>query len=194
MAPDLASLLRLLKRPDVALLVPVGSRVYGTARPDSDHDFLAVVESGRDDLLYAPDVNVTVKARASFEQALRDHSMFAMEAHFAPTRLVEGSFPFKLDRRALWSAVEKKSAEDFAKAEKRYDEEPTAMAKKLFHSVRVVDFGVQLCERGRLEDFMVSAPVWAAVSAQIGADWAELCAAVAPSREARLERLRGLCR
>ena len=100
--------LRVLRLEDAAIHARFrcGSRVYGTATPASDHDFVAVLAhaDAKRDLVFADGCNVVVHSRASFQEALDHHGVFALECLFAPEahRLKEPSPPFRftLDRAA----------------------------------------------------------------------------------------------
>ncbi len=192
-----APLLALLRRPegDLRGLVRIGSRVYGTARPDSDEDFFAVLrdpDAGHD-LLFAPGRNVVVHGARAFEASLRDQSVFALECLFAPAehRLVEFSPPFRYrpDPRALAAAAAAKAKADYDKALRRYDDEPGPSKKKLFHALRVLAFAAQAARHGRLIDFREAEPLWRRVEAFEG-DAGALRGAFADVYEALGERLR----
>ena len=62
--PEYDRLLAVLKHPKSAVPAAwrVGSRVYGTASPDSDHDYVVVLSSPaqKQDLLFGEDINVVL--------------------------------------------------------------------------------------------------------------------------------------
>ncbi len=154
-------ILALLKQPDSAVrgAFRVGSRVYGTAGPTSDHDYLVIVEKvdQKQDLLFGPNINVIVHGAGSFAAALNDGSVLAFEAHFAPAahRLKEPRPPFlpKLNPEKLGASAESRSTSDFEKAKKWFKEELEPSKKKLFHSLRVPLFALQLMRTNRLTNF-----------------------------------------
>lgn len=161
MGAEYDRLLQILKVPDGAVRAAfrVGSRVYGTAGPTSDHDYLVVLEKRdqKQDLLFGPDINVIVHGLHSFQAALDEGSVLAFEAVFTPPphRLKEPRppFSFKLDRIRLVESAISRSTSDFEKARKRFSEEPEASRKKLFHSLRVLLFARELARTGRLADY-----------------------------------------
>jgi len=137
----------------------VGSRVYGTAKPGSDHDFLLISSrpGQRQDLLFGPQVNGILHGVESFQRALDDHSMMALEAFFAPPehRLLEPrpAFRFALRPRLLIEAASERARSDLAKAKKCFDDEPGPSKKKVFHALRVALFADELLRTGRLTRF-----------------------------------------
>jgi hypothetical protein len=197
-----AGLLALLRRPagDLRGLVRVGSRVYGTAGPNSDEDFFAVLREpdAKHDLLFGPNRNVVVHGSRAFERSLGEQSVFALECLFAPAehRLVEFAPPFRYrpEPRALAAAAEAKAKADFDKGCKRYDDEPGPSKKKVFHALRVLAFAAQAARHGRIVDFREAGPLFRQVEAFEGPDAAALRAAFEGPYEALVGRLREAAR
>jgi predicted nucleotidyltransferase len=195
-------MLQVLKRPDSAVFAAfrVGSRVYGTASEGSDEDFVAVLgdRKAKQDLAFASGVNVVIHGLATFEQALADHSLFALECLFAPAehRLKEAkpAFAFKLNKRKLLDSAQGRSDADFAKAKKRFVDERGPSTKKLFHSLRVLMFARQVASKGRIVDFTEAAPLWTEMRNQTEteAGWDDFERNYGPRRDALLEELRRL--
>lgn len=158
---DLTSILRVSVH-DVRLACRMGSRVYGTAGPTSDDDFLVVLAKPgqKQDLAFAPGVNIVMHGLITFQQALDDQSVFALEGHFVPREhcLVAAKPPFKytLDRKKLAVSAMEKSLADWQKGRKKFLEEPGPSRKKIFHSLRVPAFALQIAKTGKLTDFSVA--------------------------------------
>lgn len=148
-----------LERTALRAVFRVGSRVYGTATPESDEDFLVVLarRDARQDLLFFPNLNVILHGADSFQRALEEHSIMALEAHFAPAphRLLEPRppFSFKLDRKRVMASASERARSDFAKARKTFEAEPDAARKKVFHALRVAMFARQIAQHGKLSRF-----------------------------------------
>ncbi len=161
-----AALRPMVEDKNVLAIFRSGSRVYGCHSPSSDEDFLAVIAKGNRDLIRRPGVNVVVQTADQFQQALREHSMLALECFFAPpeTRLKDAAkFEFKLDRRVLAAKVTETSDSDFKKAGKRWADDLPGSKKKLYHSIRVLTFALQVAAEGRITDFGAANMVWAAI-------------------------------
>lgn len=193
----LSTVLRVLGRADAEVhsVFRIGSRVYGTATPTSDEDFVAVLarRDAKQDLAFAPGVNVVVHGLDTFRAAIADHSVFALECLFLPPehRLKEARppFPFKLDRKKLAASAVSRSTSDFKKAGARFDEEPEASKKKLFHALRVPLFAVQIAESGRIVDYGAANPYLRDILASESLDWEDYQRTYGPIRERLCERL-----
>ncbi|MDI1479516.1 hypothetical protein [Polyangium sp. y55x31] len=157
----LGRLLAVLRVPhaEIRAAYRVGSRVYGTAGPASDEDFLVVLgkPGQRQDLAFAPGLNIVIHGVATFEDALSDQSVFALECQFAPLAhvLVAPRPPFRytLDRKKLASSAIGRSTADWQKAKKRFVDEPGPSRKKAFHALRVPVFALQVAKTGKITDY-----------------------------------------
>lgn len=160
----LLSILR-VSATEVRAAYRVGSRVYGTAGPTSDEDFVFVLSKPgqKQDLAFADGINIVIQGTSTFQTALDDQSVFALEGHFAPLShiLIAPRPPFKyvLDRKKLTLSATEKSNSDWKKAQKNFLDEPQPSRKKLFHSLRVPAFALQVAHTGKLTDFSC-ANVW----------------------------------
>ncbi len=194
---DYSRVLRVLGRPDEAVrfCVRCGSHVYGTARDGSDQDFLVVLTdlAARQDLLWGENTNIVVHGAGSYASALEAQSVFALEGFFAPAehRLKEAHPPFayRPNARRLFEAAKARSDSDWAKARKRYDEEPEASRKRAVHGLRVLAFAAQIVEHGAIVDFQAAVSWWECVSGREYLRWEELAADLEPVRAGLLARL-----
>lgn len=147
---------------DVRAAYRVGSRVYGTAGPKSDEDFLFVLSKPGQklDLAFGDDINIVVHGVATFQQALDDQSVFVLECFFASAEHVlvvpRPAFGYKLDKKKLSISATEKSNADWQKAKKTFLDEPGPARKKLFHSLRVPVFALQIAKTGKLGDYAVA--------------------------------------
>jgi Nucleotidyltransferase domain len=200
MSPEHQRLLAIVKQPDGAVRAAfrVGSRVYGTAGPRSDHDYVVVLASPaqRQDLLFAEGVNVTLHGVRSFEAALNDGSVFAFEALFAPPphRIKEPVPPFsyRLDRKKLCDSAVARSTSDYEKARKRFAEELGPSKKKLFHALRVPLFALELARTGKIESFGAAGDHFEDIMSHPSEDFADYEAAFGPVRTRLCEELSAL--
>lgn len=154
---DLERILSQYGREETAYLaVRVGSQVYGTATPESDTDFMVVGDFSKPEILFGHDFNVTLKSVGGFTESLRNQSVYALEALFAPPehRFWDArDFTWKLDLGKLRAKTEAKSDSDWKKGLKLLASEPEKARKKLFHALRVPEFARQLATVGRIEHF-----------------------------------------
>jgi hypothetical protein len=189
---DYADVLRHLRRADAEIhsASRCGSRVYGTAGPSSDEDFIVVLvdEHARQDLLFRGGANFVVHGAGSFRDALAAQSVFAFEHLFTPAehRLKEARppLPFTVDRDRLAASATARSAADFAKAARTFADEPLAARKKLFHALRIPMFARQIATRGRITDFGEAKPLWLEIAARADTTWDAYAQTYVPLREA----------
>lgn len=170
-------LLQVLRRtdPEIHSAVACGSRVYGTANVDSDEDFLVVLHAPtRSEVVFRPGLNVVLQGFDHFQDALRQQSVFALEAFFLPPahRLKHGKANYTLDRHRLHRAASEKSDADFQKAAKTFALEPNAARKKLFHSLRVPSFARQIARTGAIHDYGETNSLWEEIATDPVSDWA----------------------
>lgn len=159
------------------LFLPYGSRVYGTAKPDADYDFIAVVpnnsriEDGTGYHLFHDDgdLNLQVESRDTFQRHLTEHKVKALECWYMPHEMmpkksimhVGANFKFKLDLRALRHEFSSKASNSFVKAKKKIEKEKDYYIgwKSLFHSLRILNFGIQIAKDGKI-DFSAANEYW----------------------------------
>jgi len=142
-----------------------GSRVYGTARKDSDWDFIVVladneftVEQFSDNL-----INVNFFGFRSHHQRIGECEPSAMECCY-----LEDKFILKRDYPVYYKMVNPvlqklrhsfsaKSSNSWVKAKKKLtvpaDYNDSVGKKSLWHAMRIIDFGAQIATQGRIVDY-----------------------------------------
>lgn len=154
-----------LRNEDV-LLVPYGSRVYGTYSDKSDHDFLVIVpENSKIDTgteLKKNNNSFHVFNSRDFAKQLEIHKIHALEGYFHPDGLLKQHFQFKLDKIALRHELSEKANHSFVKAKKKIEVEKDFYIgwKSLFHSLRILCFGIQIANEGTIYDFSAANHYW----------------------------------
>lgn len=86
------------------------------------------------------------------------HHIGALECHFAPIefRFFENDkFDFHLDKVTLRHSISQTCSNSFVKAKKKFDveNEPYIAKKSLFHSIRILLFGIQIAKHGKIINF-----------------------------------------
>jgi Nucleotidyltransferase domain len=160
-------------------LIPFGSQVYGTARPDSDTDLIVVFLSGDapgGDELTIGRYNLQTYTLAGLCAALDDHQINALEAYFVPESCLRAHYTFTMNHAALRRSLAQKSSHSFVKAKKKIAVEQDFRAgwKSLFHSLRILVFGIELAQTGRLTEFSAANAYWEEIWAAQETDWARL--------------------
>lgn len=143
----------------VIKLYPYGSRVYGTFNPLSDIDAIAVVESDEE---FKYSVNkelgdVTVYSKPLFLKVLHEqHHISLLECIYLEDD--EEWKDFELDLSKLRRAVSSVASNSFVKCKKKMrknskDFAPYIGKKSIFHSLRILMFGIQIAKHGRIIDY-----------------------------------------
>ena len=141
-----------------------GSRVYGINRPDSDYDIILVGSSMNEATeLKGEKYNIHIHTPDKFKRDLYNHDVHNLECIYAPKSAVifEGEkYPFKLDKSRLKKSFLNASHNSWLKARKRIEEcDIEGGVKSAFHSMRILMFGIQIAEAGKITDFSEANPV-----------------------------------
>lgn len=155
-----------LKETDV-ILVPYGSRVYGTHKEDSDYDYVGIVPQWNRKLNTGVEyswnsLNIHIYNRQDFQEQLHAHKIHALEAYFHPDGQIKNEFNFVLDLIQLRHELSEKASHSFVKAKKKIDKEKDYYIgwKSLFHSLRILNFGTQIASKGKIEDYSAANNYW----------------------------------
>ena len=140
---------------EILYIFPFGSKVYGTLSNRSDDDFIVVVKSNMD-LKYGihnDNVNIHVYSDKTFRDLINKHDIAALECIFSN----ETGYKFNLNLEQLRRSISAVASNSFVKCKKKLivgpDYEPYIAKKSLFHSIRILDFGIQIAKHGKIVDF-----------------------------------------
>jgi len=133
-----------------------GSRVYGTHNDDSDYDYIVV-----DSKYYASmDTNIHVYTQKDFQRALDQHEIAALECFFLPEEFKikqTCNFKFTLDKAKLRRSISTISSNSFVKGKKKLtvmgDYDKKLGIKSVFHSLRILEFGIQIGYNGKIVNY-----------------------------------------
>jgi hypothetical protein len=187
----------------------VGSRVYGTSGPDSDHDyvFVGIIATGRD-IVFDYGCSITVFSEDAFRESFANQNVFALEAMFTPEQLrlppfvIQGwltttgnrgwldttvDMGWKLDKPKLVANATEKSDSDFARAIRTWGD-PKAR-KRLWHSLRVPMFAGQVLTHGRIIDYTAANDVFLEIMTDPSEDSAHFAEVWGPVRDQILKGL-----
>lgn len=200
--------------PNGSTLYPYGSRVYGTATKDSDYDFQIILSDKdfkREDwrnALAQTGLDLHVWSRSQWIDALNDHRVYALECHFlSKSRMVNNSmymvdrlnsmkFPFKLDKAKLREEFSRVASNSWVKAKKKLiveaDYNERIAKKSIFHSFRILDFGVQIAKEGRIVDYNSMNEIYHEIMS-LPADWETIDAALRGRHNALASEFRSVC-
>jgi len=132
-----------------------GSKVYGNNTELSDDDYIVIVQA-EEELEYGiheGKENITVYSQKTFERLLKEHDIAAMECIFSN----ETPYMFEVDLAQLRRSISAVASNSFVKCKKKLmqgpDYNPYIGKKSLFHSLRILDFGIQIAEHGKIINF-----------------------------------------
>lgn len=145
-----------------------GSRVYGTAEEQSDYDFIVVASSLNEATeIRKKNFNIHIHTPDKFRKDLFDHDIKSFECIFAPdfARLQEkvqyNDKNFILKPKQLKYKLMSQSFWSFKKAKKNINGVDDYIGlKSLFHSLRILDFGIQILKYGTIKDFSSANWIW----------------------------------
>jgi predicted nucleotidyltransferase len=133
-----------------------GSEVYGTRRPDSDEDRIIVAKEYFD----SEDINVHVYTVEQFQNLLNNCEIQMLECFFLDTEYIlkqRKGFDFQLDKFKLRTSISTIANNSFVKGKKKLiiagDYDLRLALKSIFHSLRILDFGIQVAENGRISNY-----------------------------------------
>lgn len=160
-----------LKDEDVLAVYRHGSMIYGTNDHKSDHDFIIIVKDHAVEIDSKSsshhNIDVGIYRHSTFQDLINRHKNFALDCYFLPSqyRLKDlAKFNFTLDLNKLRKEISAKSSNSFVKAKKKLeviaDRNVRTAKKSLFHSLRIVDFGIQIATHGKIIDYSSSNYLW----------------------------------
>jgi len=154
-----------------------GSYVYGTDGKESDVDYIFIVDhqKEKESQTFAGKFNVTSYPVDYFQELLDRHSVCALESFFLPEGLkIElHNFSFSLDKVKLRQSFSAKASNSWVKAKKKIDvhQDYYIGMKSLFHSLRILNFGLQLAQSGKIVSYSAANRYWNTISEQNFQRW-----------------------
>ncbi|UGO51020.1 nucleotidyltransferase [Bacillus phage vB_BanS_Nate] len=144
-----------IKEP-IIKIYPYGSRVYGTATSKSDYDFMAIAKTKDTKLDYTfecDNVSVHVVSEYLFIKRIKEQHISYLECIFQDVN-DEYTKHFKLDLEKLRRSISAISSNSFVKCKKKMNDGEIYIGKKsMFHSIRIIMFGIQIAKYGAIVDY-----------------------------------------
>jgi len=150
---------------DIVAAYQYGSRVYGTARKNSDYDFIVITSRKTTEQYSDRKININFYTPEEHQKRLDDHEISALETFwlidlYTPKKLStlkHKPFTFELDLTKLRHSLSAKSSNSWVKAKKKLtvekDYDLDLGRKSLFHSFRIIEYGIQIATHGRIIDY-----------------------------------------
>lgn len=160
-------------------IFPYGSQVYGTTDENSDTDLIQVVDKAprSETQFHLPGIDITVWTADEFQRLLQEHDPSALECWFLPNdkviRTDEFEFQFDLDLGRLRRSFSAKASNSWVKAKKKMEIHGKFRIgiKSLFHSLRLLRFGIQIAKFGKLLHYNEENLVWKTIVEQGFTSW-----------------------
>ena len=138
-----------------------GSVVYGTTEKNSDIDLIIVIDSKTNYFQFSDNlVDITFFNINTFKEKIDNHEISVLECLFLSKELVlqeDYKFTFKLDLVKLRHSLSAKSFNSFVKAKKKLtiekDFDLKIGQKSLFHSIRIIRFGIQIVKYNKIINY-----------------------------------------
>jgi predicted nucleotidyltransferase len=152
--------------PNLLFAFPYGSQNYGTFREGSDLDFVNVFsnEPEKDQIKtnsgkWKCDYNQY--SLDKFMKMVEDHDICALECLFLDKRLwliedLENPIKFTLDKSKLRKSISNVSNNSWVKCKKKLtleDDKELVGKKSLYHSFRIINFGIQIATHGKIINY-----------------------------------------
>jgi hypothetical protein len=140
---------------DILKTYQYGSRVYGCHTDDSDYDYITVVKSD-EDLYYSVEysnTNFTVYSESMFIKKIKEHHISVLECIFQ-SKNDPYLRHFELDKSVLRRSISAVASNSFVKCKKKLKQGDVYIGKKsMFHSLRILGFGIQIALTGKIVDY-----------------------------------------
>jgi len=157
-----------------------GSRVYKTYTLNSDID-LVVIACSMDvnKEIHEGIYNVHITTPDAFKEQLDSHDVHCLECIYAPREAqimtrIDYLKDFRLDEGQLKKMLVSQSAWAWTKAQRRMEKgNIIGGAKSLFHSLRILKFGLQIINNNRITNFQGANHFWEEIRNFDGLEWQE---------------------
>lgn len=150
----------------IIALFPYGSRVYGTAGINSDYDFIAILENNykSNDADTVDNLTMHYYDAAVFKSQIQQHKISSLECIFLPNDKVlkYHKFDFTLNLSTLRYSISEKASHSWVKSKKKFEvtKEFYIAKKSLFHSLRIIDFGIQIATHNKIINYSSVNSIW----------------------------------
>jgi hypothetical protein len=145
---------------NVVCIYKYGSRIYGNYNKKSDHDFIVVMRDKPNNDFSDNLININFFTEEEHQQRLLDHEISALETLFLDGEhiiLEKEKYWFALDLSKLRHSLSAKASNSFVKAKKKLtiekDYDLAVGRKSLWHSFRIIDFGIQIAKYGEIRNY-----------------------------------------
>jgi len=142
-----------------------GSSVYNCKGINSDNDYIVIVSDGSEypEQLKIYNNDYSFYKESEFRELIRQYEISALECLLLDPKFIVKEtveFDFKLDLQQLRESISQKSSNSFVKAKKKLiiekDYDPYIGKKSLFHSLRIILFGIQIAKYSKIINYEIA--------------------------------------
>lgn len=142
-----------------------GSRVYGNASNSSDWDVIIVAKTSSPETEIKTDkFNIHILTADRFQDGLDQHNIRNIECLMAPdwAKLQEVyNFKFELKLNRLRHSISHINSNSLVKCKKKLNQGDYYIGlKSIWHSLRIVMFGIQIAKYGQIVDWTCANDIW----------------------------------
>lgn len=139
-----------------------GSRVYGTNTEQSDYDYIVVVEDSiyKQDSIHYNNEDYNIFSKSQWDNLAQDNDCDFIECIYLPSNLKikETYIPeYNIQKELIRKNFSAKASNSWVKCKKKLtvekDYAPYIGKKSLWHSLRLLDFGIQILSHGSIIDY-----------------------------------------
>ena len=137
-----------------------GSLLYNNLNEKSDLDYCIVVgeHTISDEYIQIEleDLDFHLMTEKHYKKLLKEHDIMALEMYYQKNPILKFEVDFTLDKVQLRNSISKVVSNSYVKAKKKMElpnEDSYIGLKSLFHSFRILDFGIQIAKNGEISNF-----------------------------------------
>lgn len=137
--------------------------MYGTHKDNSDYDYIVINKTINNQEIKHPIVNIHLYTMEHFKEMIKEHKIQFMEIYSNN----DFDFQLNIDLSELRKEISSKSNNSWVKCKKKLNVEENEYnigIKSLFHSIRIIDFGIQIAQYGKIKDFSSMNYLWDEIS------------------------------
>lgn len=145
-----------MKYPNSIACFNYGSRVYGTNNDSSDYDYIIVTDDPECADFRIGDDDYHFYTENQFISKIANCEISVLECLYLPEEFREGKmYSANINLSTLRHSISKKSSNSWVKAKKKIEvhNEIYLGKKSLWHSLRILMFGIQLAKHNKITDY-----------------------------------------
>lgn len=160
-----------------------GSFVYGTHNPEkSDYDYIVIVPDEQTELdkqqMEYNNNQYSFYTKNTWQQKLDNNDVDAIETYFLPQKFIikeTEHFVTRIQTQKIRENFSKVASNSFVKCKKKLtvekDYNPRVAKKSLWHSIRILKFGIQILKGGCIYDYTEANHLYNKIVENENDDW-----------------------